>query len=138
MENGKLDIRKFDNGTYSFDYKLDAAFFSRIQSDVESLDESQLVSDADVAAHAILTVTPQFVNLHYSTSGSVDVPCDRCLAPVKVNIEAQDDEPVETDEVDVEWLLYEQVMLSIPVAHVHQEGLCDPQMEQLLNKIIKE
>ena len=34
--------------------------------------------------------------------------------------------------LDLSWLLYELIEISLPIVHSHQPGECNPQMEELL------
>lgn len=137
MEVRKIDIKAFENGTYNFDYRLDTEFFIQMQQQAENVDEAQRIISADVVAKVKLTVSDEYAAVHYSAEGSVSVPCDRCLAPVAIEIAARDDEMADGDTIDLPWLLYEQVVLGIPMTHVHPDGQCDSEMTDLLNKHLR-
>ena len=134
----KLDLRVLGNGTHRFDYELDTEFFGEMQKEIENLDESQRISAAKVKACAVVNITEQFATATYSVEGFVSVPCDRCLAPTEVKVKAQDEETAEGDTLDLGWLIYEQVMLSIPMTHMHQDGDCNPEMMEKLNKLLRD
>ncbi|MBR1630562.1 MAG: DUF177 domain-containing protein [Paludibacteraceae bacterium] len=83
--------------------------------------------------------------MSYSTSGTVIIPCDRCLDDMEQHVEGNDDivvrfgneqdtsdDLVIIDErigmIDLSWLIYEQIALAIPIQHTHNDGQCNPGM----------
>jgi uncharacterized metal-binding protein YceD (DUF177 family) len=101
-----------------------------------------------------------FFMLHFDIDGTVTVPCDRCgddfdlrlwdefdlvvkLRGENEQIEDEDDVvfiPRSETVIDISKWLYEFLMLSIPLQHIHpdkEDGTpgCNPQALKLLNKL---
>ena len=126
------------------EYDLDNGFF-------ESLDGSDLNSGSVHVSVSIRKATG-FFELLYHTEGTVTVTCDRCLddmdQPIEtdsrfvvklgtVNSEEGDVIIVDEDEgiIDTSWLIYESIVLAIPIKHVHAPGKCNPAMSQVLEEL---
>jgi uncharacterized metal-binding protein YceD (DUF177 family) len=105
-----------------------------------------------------------FLQLHFDIDGKMDVACDRCGDPfsmrlwdefdliVKFTGESEDDHNEEEDEADIVFVprsetildvstwVYEFIMLSMPLQHIHPEKAdgtsgCNPEALKLLNKM---
>jgi uncharacterized metal-binding protein YceD (DUF177 family) len=128
----------------TLEYDLDNGFF-------ESLDGSDLNSGSVHVSVSIRKATG-FFELLYHTEGTVTVTCDRCLddmdQPIEtdsrfvvklgtVNSEEGDVIIVDEDEgiIDTSWLIYESIVLAIPIKHVHAPGKCNPAMSQVLEEL---
>ena len=134
-----IDLRRLPVGTHHFDYQLDNEFFAL-------LEKSEILS-GQVAAEAMLNLREDDYTLTISVHGTVSVVCDRCLEPM--NIEINDEQEIFSAEeeedpmvngtypngkyLDLSWLAYEIVSVNIPLVHSHQPGECNPQMELLLH-----
>ena len=98
--------------------------------------------------------------LSFEIEGELIVPCDRCLDDVEVYVETeetfkvryvmdvqigneifssseQDDEfdftlPDGETKLDLTWTMYELIELAIPLQHIHSDGECNLEMEQIL------
>ena len=121
-----IELSKLEIGNYSFDYELDSAYF-------QSVEKSEVLG-GNVQAKAELALREQDFDLRIKVSGVVQVTCDRCLDPMDVAVDAEDD--MEMDEgtkmLDLEWLAYEWVIVNLPLVHSHQPGGCNPMMYALL------
>ena len=121
-----IELSKLEIGNYSFDYELDNAYF-------QSVEKSEVLG-GNVQAKAELALREQDFDLRIKVSGVVQVTCDRCLDPMDVAVDAEDD--MEMDEgtrmLDLEWLAYELVIVNLPLVHSHQPGGCNPMMDALL------
>ncbi len=88
-------------------------------------------------------------DLHFRLEGEVTVPCDRCMEPMSQHVEgsatlrarlgdedSDDGEvvviPEERGTLDLQWLLYEQTALLLPLRNVHPEGQCPGDAESTL------
>ena len=125
-----IDLRRLPIGTHEFDIQLDDAFF-------EGLEKSEILRGR-IGCKATLNLREEDYQLTIAVHGTVFVVCDRCLDPMPLEIEANDelmnDEPkAPNDEIDLSWLAYEIVSINIPIGHCHQEGECNKQMELLLH-----
>ena len=62
-------------------------------------------------------------------SGTITVPCDRCLEPLEVPVEAHPEEVFApenpADDWDLSQAVYDYASLSLPLQRVHPEGECN-------------
>ncbi len=140
----KLPLKSLCAGTHEFDYKLDKQFFI----DMEYAD----VHDADLSVHLDLTYRNDNYALKFTIKGSITLLCDRCLddlvMPIdtvyEINVEYGDDYNDESDDLliipeqdnslNVSYMLFDTVVLEIPIKHVHPAGKCNRQMSALLRQ----
>ena len=132
-----IDLSRLSIGTHSFDIQLDNDFFA-------SLEKSEILS-GQVVAKATLNLREEDYQLSIAVHGTVFVVCDRCLDPMPLDI--NDEQEIWSDEenddrstfniqhstLDLSWLAYEIVSINIPLVHSHQPGECNKQMELLLH-----
>ena len=120
-----IDLKRLPLGTHSFDIQLNDEFF-------KSLEKSEILS-GKVEAKATLNLREEDYQLNIAVHGTVFVVCDRCLDPMPLEIE-DEQEITDEDELDLSWLAYEIVSINIPIVHCHQAGECNKQMELLLHE----
>lgn len=125
-----IDLKRLPVGRHEFDITLDDAFF-------KSLEKTEILG-GQVEGKATLNLREEDYQLNIAVRGTVFVVCDRCLDPMPLEIDANDewmnDEPeAPNDEIDLSWLAYEIVSINIPIVHCHQAGECNKQMELLLH-----
>jgi uncharacterized metal-binding protein YceD (DUF177 family) len=135
-----IDLKRLPLGTHSFDIQLNDEFF-------KSLEKSEILS-GKVDCKAVLHLREEDSELNRAVRGTVFVVCDRCLDPMPLEINDEqeifsEDEvvPDETgktpdgkgNSLDLSWLAYEIVSINIPIVHSHQPGECNKQMELLLH-----
>ena len=128
-----IDLKRLPLGTHSFDFQLDSDFFS-------SLEKTEILS-GEVVAKAVLNLREEDYQLNIAVRGTVFVVCDRCLDPMPIEI--NDEQEIWSDEeeplnsklstLDLTWLAYEIVSINIPLVHSHQAGECNKHMELLLH-----
>ncbi len=139
-----LDLNALKIGDYEYQYTLNDAFFA-------ALDEKE-IHGGNLTAKVELAVREQGCNLHLQVAGDVTITCDRCLDDMKQAVEADEallvklatqptDEATDDDAIyvdprsgmlDLAWLLYEMIEINLPIVHSHQQGECNPHMEELL------
>ena len=129
-----IDLSRLPIGTHVFEIQLDSDFFA-------SLEKSEILS-GDVAAKVVLNLREESYQLNIAVQGTVFVVCDRCLDPMPLDIndeqeiwseeEENDLSPMITHQLDLSWLAYEIVSINIPLVHSHQAGECNKHMELLL------
>jgi len=119
-----IDLKRLPVGTHQFDIQLDDEFF-------KALEKSEILS-GNVACKATLNLREEDYQLNIAVHGTVFVVCDRCLDPMPLEIE-DEQEITDEDELDLSWLAYEIVSINIPIVHSHQAGECNKQMELLLH-----
>ena len=131
-----IDLSRLPIGTHGFDIQLNNDFFS-------GLEKTEILS-GQVDAKLTLNLREDDYTLNIAVHGTVYVTCDRCLDPMPLDIDDEqeiwsDDEvvsndqlPMTNDQLDLTWLAYEIVSINIPLVHCHQNGGCNPQMDLLL------
>ena len=133
-----VELQRLSLGVHRFDIQLDDAFFA-------SLEKTEILG-GQVAAKATLNLREDFYTLSIAVRGTVRVVCDRCLDPMEITIDDEqemDSEELKEDEsettldnqhstIDLTWLAYEIVSINIPIVHCHPDGGCNPQMDLLL------
>ena len=128
-----IDLKRLPVGLHSFDIQLDNDFFAGL--------EKSEVLNGTVACKATLNLREEDYQLNIAVRGTVFVVCDRCLDPMPLEIndeqqiysEDEDDPMVNGKCLDLSWLAYEIVSINIPIVHSHQAGECNKQMELLLH-----
>ena len=127
-----IDLRRLSIGTHRFDIQLDDAFF-------QSLEKTEILG-GKVEGQATLNLREEDYELNIAVRGTVFVVCDRCLDPMRIeiddeqeNVQSDEEQCTKDHELDLTWLAYEIVSINIPIVHCHQEGECNKQMELLLH-----
>ena len=129
-----IDLKRLPLGTHSFDFQLDDDFFA-------SLEKSEILN-GNVVCKATLNLREEDYQLNIAVHGTVFVVCDRCLDPMPLEIDdeqeifsadEENDQMVNDQTVNLQWLAYEIVSINIPIVHSHQPGECNQQMELLLH-----
>ncbi len=133
-----VDLTKVEQDELHFEYTLDDAFFS-------TLDQTEII-EGNVDVSLLVKRVSSTYEFIFNLKGFVSVACDRCLAEMKYPVETEkelliklgekteeldDDLMMVSDEerkLDIAWLLYEFILLSLPIMRVHEEGECDPAM----------
>ena len=143
LEKYQVDLKGLKADTETFKYILDDDFFSAV--------EGRDVQRGTVAAVVDVTKVGSDFRLKLSVQGNVVVPCDLCLEDMEQTIEAtnnltvklgdeyaEEDDTVTVDEregiIDTSWILYEMIVLAIPIRHVHEPGKCNPAMMKALEE----
>ena len=143
MDIYKVELKEMREDSCRYTYELDDAFFEAIEA--PEIQKGHLHVTLDVRKGI------DVYHLSFHTEGVVTVPCDRCLddmdidvmtddrLDVKLGADYQDGEtcvtvPEEDGYIDVAWLLYEFIELSLPMTHTHAPGECNPQMMGVLNE----
>lgn len=140
----KLPLKSLAEGVHEFDYTLDKQFFANM--------EYNDVRDADLAVHLTVTHRGDLYRLLFEIVGTVSLLCDRCLddliLPIdtsyEINVQFGDDYNDDSDDLliiprsdndlNVAYMLFDTVVLQIPLKHVHPMGQCNRAMSALLKK----
>ena len=133
MEN-VINLDKLEPGIHHFDFHLDNAY-------LRSVEKTELLG-LEIDAKAMLNLLTEGFDLTVAVEGTVNVTCDRCLEPMDLVVSAEDDmttdamdailENKKGNTVDLNWLAYELTVVNLPLVHSHQNGGCNPQMDNLL------
>ena len=139
----KIDLKGLTEDTTSLEYALDDQYFA-------ALSDAEIKSGALHASGSIRKAVG-FYELLLHISGTVQVPCDRCLdmmtQPIDTDLRltvklgpeyAEQDDVIIVDErdatLDTSWLIYESIALAVPIQHVHQPGDCNDAMMRMLTE----
>ena len=139
-----IDLLELKEGKpLEFDWRIGKEFF-------EEKDNSEILA-SDVKVSLLVEKRHAGYMLEFDFVGSLEVACDRCLDPVKIPIdttydlmvrhgEEYDDShddllviPDRQTSLDVSGLIYDTLLLEIPLQRVHAEGGCNPEMLERLN-----
>ena len=131
----ELPLKGMPCGTQQFEYHLGMDFFR----EMESTDVLSAAVDATVEVKR----SGDIYELCITVAGELGIPCDRCLEPMKHEVDCDyeltvkfgDEYNDETDgllivpdsdnDLNVASIVYDTVALTIPISHVHEEGECD-------------
>ena len=145
LEQFKIDLTALMAEETPLEYVLDDQFFA-------TLDDAEIKSGSLHVSGSIRKASG-FYELHLYTTGTVRVPCDRCLdmmdQPIEADLNAtvklgsstqdSDDDIIWVDErdgmLDITWPIYESIALAVPILHVHQPGDCNVLMSEKLNEL---
>ena len=107
---------------------------------------------ADVKVHLDLVKKHDSYDCTFTCKGTVQIPCDRCLDPLDYDIDTvyhiiveygdryddgNDDVliiPQSDQWLNVAYMLYDTILLEIPMRHVHPMGKCNRAMAAALSK----
>ncbi|MBP5196539.1 MAG: DUF177 domain-containing protein [Bacteroidaceae bacterium] len=133
----KIDLRALPLGSTQFSAELDESFFASLQQ--EEIRRGRV--NADIT---LRRTSQETFEADCCLSGEIEVLCTVCMEPMSLPVEIEetlkirfgesdlDDGDIITVQwnkgvLDLSWSLYEQIALSIPIRHVHEE--CDSEEE---------
>lgn len=140
----KLPLKSLSPGSSTYSYKLGKQFFSNM--------ESADIRDADLDVTLTVVYKDDIYALHFDIAGTITLICDRCLddliLPVEtsydISVEYGDDYNDDSDTLlvipatdnflNVAYMIYDTVALTIPMKHVHPMGKCNRAMSNVLKK----
>jgi uncharacterized protein len=146
----KLPLQGLKSGLHEFKFKVGKSFFEHF--------ENELISDGAFDISLQMERRPDLMVLDFSLEGFMKTPCDRCLEEIKLPMEGQNrqmvkftdelqDEdsevifmPENTPEFDVSHLVYEFILLSVPLIKVYdceqdENAPCNPEMLKKLGML---
>ncbi len=104
------------------------------------------VQKGKVKAIVRVNNTGNVYDLQFELNGGIEVPCDRCLDDMTIEVDQKSQlfvkfgpefyeesedvivVPEREGELNVAWFLYELIVFSIPLKHVHAPGKCNKAM----------
>lgn len=138
----KINLKSLSFGEHRYSYELRDSYFSSL--------EGSEVSAGEVYVDVVLNREGNIFRLALDYDGYVCLPCDRCLEPVELDVDAgfdlvvkfgEEDYGVDEDIIvlserdgvlDLSWHMYEDILLSLPVQRTHESDEdCDPSMMKL-------
>lgn len=135
-----IPLQSLSEGIYHLQYKIEKEFIE--------LQNIENMLNAEVTVKVIFTKRAQIHTLELSMNGTVEMPCDRCLEPVTiaiknsqecvVKLDANEEEFADTEyvicinshdkELDITHILYENLLLSLPLKKTHASGKCSSEV----------
>ena len=139
----QIDLKNLSSDSCEYTYSLDDAFFA-------GLSASEIQKGNLNVSLEVKKIQKAF-KLCFHIEGFVFVPCDRCLQDLRqdVNVDeeinvrfgavpSEDDDLIVVSEeegiIDVACLIYEFIVLQLPMVRMHAEGECDESMMETLSK----
>ena len=140
----KVQLAGISDGRYTQEFVCDTTFFRNM--------ENTEVSSADIAVRLDMVKKNDAFDLTFVCTGDMHIPCDRCLDPMDHHVDttyhltvkygeeyddASDDLliiPYSDAFLNVAYMLYDTVMLTIPLRHVHAPGQCNKAMAAVLHR----
>lgn len=138
----EISLKGMPEGTHKFEFTLDDDFFKEMQcADVQH---------GDVKVNLSVKHSGNLYYLEFDCVGTIFIPCNRCLDEMPHDVDATydicvkfgeryDDShdevliiPESENDFNVAPLIYDTVMLTIPITHSHAPGECNPEMERVL------
>ena len=129
-------------GSHSYQYEINDDFFA--ERDYSEIQQGKVAVNLDIERQETM------LTLQFSIKGTVRVACDRCAEDFDLpiedervffiklgteNAEESDDVavvPTDQHDFDISSLIYEFIILAIPMHRVHPEGECNPEVIALL------
>ena len=136
--NFSIPLRGLHEGIHQFDFQIDRAFFDAF--------ENAPIGESDIQLNVELVKRPGLLTFHFEFEGKVATECDRCLAPIQLPVEGdqqlvakisenaegevvqdEDDPDVifihpELPKLNLAPLAYEYICLALPMIKIYD---CD-------------
>ena len=140
----KIPLSTLGDGKYEQDFECGTEFFKNM--------ENTDVISSDVKVHLDLEKKNETYDCTFTCKGSLKIPCDRCLDPIDhevdtvyhITVKYGDDYNDESDDLlviphsdsylNAAYMLYDTIVLTIPLRHVHPLGKCNRAMLAALHK----
>lgn len=136
-----VSLPALGEGRHELELKADSSLFAG-RGSVE-------VTDADLSVYVDIEVRHGAYSVGMTCTGWIEIPCDRCLEPMRIEVDEDYDVVVkygddydESDEsitlpydqttLDLAPMVADTVLLAIPLRHVHPDGECNPRMEEIM------
>ena len=143
LERFDIDLKALTCEQTALSWELDNHFF-------QSLEGAQ-VQEGSLHVSGSIRKAVGFFELQLHTTGTIRIPCDRCLdlmdQPIEADLRlviklgdtyAEDDDIITVEEHDavlnIAWFIYESIILAVPIQHVHQPGDCNDAMMRVLEQ----
>ena len=132
LQEFEIPFLGLKEGVHDYAFDIDAEFF-------ESFDYSE-VKQGQIHVDVSMERQERMLIFVFNIKGSVELPCDRCLAPMQQEVagderlivkfgqewEEESEEviimPETESRIDISGFIYEYIMLMLPYKKVHQES----------------
>lgn len=140
----KVHLASLADGKYEYDFKVDSEFF-------KNMENSDILS-CDVDVHLDLVKKNEAYDFTFTFKGMLQIKCDRCLDPMDQEVDTAYHITVKYGEsyedisdellvipdsdafLNVAYMLYDTILLTIPLRHVHPAGKCNRAMAAIYHK----
>lgn len=139
-----INLRDQQTALQAYEWVVGDDFFAAIE-------DAQIQHGTVAVALEVERLASAGYDLHFSLKGQVTVDCDRCMEPMSQEIEGnamvrvrlgQEDAddgdvitiPEERGTIDLQWPVYEQIALQVPIRHVHPDGECTGETDKALKE----
>ena len=140
----KVELASKAEGHHEQDFEIGKEFF-------ENMENNDILS-SDIHVHMDMEKRHGVYECVFHCQGMLQIPCDRCLDPMDHEVEADykvivkygdsyDDGadnlliiPSTSSYLNVAYMLYDTILLTIPLRHVHPQGKCNRAMLDALRK----
>ncbi len=147
FEPYNIKLKDLKNPTEVFEYDIADDFFKKIDSPEHEVEKGR------VKAKVTVVKKEKIFEMNFEIDGTVLVPCNRCLDDMEIPVNykeklkvkfgqsfSEENETVIVPEsegaINIAWFLYEFIVLSIPIKHVHAPGECNKTMVSKLKRHI--
>ena len=138
-----VDLKGIRVASLELEFDLDNAFFADI--------DGEEFQKGAVKAKVAVSKNRDIFDFSFSLTGTVIVPCDRCLDDLAIDVDTENtlrvklgesyaDEgdivivPESEGDLNIAWYLYEFIVLALPMKRVHAPGKCNHEMTGKLKK----
>ncbi len=151
LKDYNISYKGLKDGMHKFEYQIGAPFFN--------LFEEPLVESGTLNAVVTLNKSQKMLVVDFDIKGTVSSICDKCMGPMEIPVESSDrmyfnfgieyseqsEEiivlPYEEHQINVAQWLYEFIIVSLPLRHVHPDdengnSTCDTQMLEKLDEYL--
>ena len=138
-----VDLKGLKVASLNLEFDLDNTFFGDI--------DGEEFQKGTVKAVVTVKKNRDLFDFSFALTGTVIVPCDRCLDDLEVDVDTEntlrvklgeeyaDDGdivivPEQDGDLNIAWYLYEFIVLALPMKRVHAPGKCNNEMTGKLKK----
>ena len=140
----KIQLASLGDGNFEQEFECGTEFFKIM--------ENPDIITSDVKVHLDLVKKNETYDCTFTCKGKLTIPCDRCLDPIEhevdtvyhITVKYGEDYNDESDDLlvipytdsylNVAYMLYDTIVLTIPLRHVHPMGKCNRAMLAALHK----
>ena len=138
-----VDLKGLKAAPLELEFDLDNAFFGDI--------DGEEFQKGSVKALVTVKKNRDIFDFSFELSGTVVVPCDRCLDDLEIDVDTENElrvklgddyaddgdfviVPEQEGDINIAWYLYEFIALALPMKRVHAPGKCNHEMTGKLKK----
>jgi uncharacterized metal-binding protein YceD (DUF177 family) len=140
----KIPYKGLPEGIHKYNFELDGKFFEAVESEELSKGKIKVKLEIDKQSRMMI--------LDFVLKGSVIVDCDRCADEVELKLKDEKriivkyhNDGSDSDEIiilnekesflNVSLMMYEFIVLALPMRRVHSAGKCNPEQLKMLENL---